>query len=118
MMSILVTGATTPIGERLVRSLIADTRVDHVLAVGIEPEEVALPFSKTNRLTYMQVDLRRSRRVHELLFGPAPSTAVATTRGGWSTRRTSRRCTRCFRLPTATRPSGDWFSRVTPWCTG
>jgi UDP-glucose 4-epimerase len=76
MMSVLVTGATTPIGERLVRSLIADTRVDHVLAVGIEPEEAALPFSRTNRLTYVQVDLRRSRRVHELLFGPARDLGV------------------------------------------
>ena len=71
MISVLVTGATTPIGERLVRNLIADTRVDHVLAVGAEPEDAALPFSRTNRLTYVQVDLRRSRRVHELLFGPA-----------------------------------------------
>jgi len=71
MKSVLVTGATTPIGERLVRSLIADTRIDHVLATGREREEDALPFSRTSRLTYLQVDLRRSRRVRELLFGPA-----------------------------------------------
>ncbi len=71
MMSVLVTGATTPIGERLVRSLIADTRIDHVLAIGIEPEDEALPFTRTSRLTYMRVDLRQTRRVRELLFGPA-----------------------------------------------
>lgn len=76
MMSVLVTGATTPIGERLVRSLIADTRVGHVLAVGLEPEESALPFSTTSRLTYLQVDLRRSRRVRELVFGPARDLGV------------------------------------------
>lgn len=76
MRSVLVTGAATPIGERLVRNLIADTRVDHVLAVGMEPEETALPLSRTNRLTYRKVDLRRSRRVHELLFGPARDLGV------------------------------------------
>lgn len=70
MISVLVTGATTPIGERLVRSLIADTRVEHVLAVGLEPAEQALPFSHGKRLTYLRVDLGRERRIRELLFGP------------------------------------------------
>ena len=76
MMSVLVTGATTPIGERLVRSLLADTRIDHVLAVGRQREEDALAFSRTTRLTYFQVDLRKSRRVQELLFGPARDLGV------------------------------------------
>ena len=71
MMSVLVTGATTAIGERLVRSLVADTRVRHVIAVGRRPANDALPFAHGNRLTYLHVDLARSRRVHELLFGPA-----------------------------------------------
>jgi UDP-glucose 4-epimerase len=71
VISVLVTGATTPIGERLVRNLVADTRVRHVLAVGHEPPNRALPFSSGRRLTYMQIDLRSSRRVRELLFGPA-----------------------------------------------
>jgi len=76
MKAVLVTGATTPVGERLVRSLIADTRVKHVLAVGIEPPERALPFPFGNRLTYLQVDLTRSRKVRELLFGPARDLGV------------------------------------------
>ena len=71
MISVLVTGATTPIGERLVRSLVADTRVKHVLAVGREPVETALPFSHGNRLTYLSVDLTRSREVRHLVFGAA-----------------------------------------------
>ena len=71
MISVLVTGATTPIGERLVRSLVADTRVEHVLAVAPEPEDQALPFSHGKRLTYLSVDLTRSRKVRELLFGAA-----------------------------------------------
>ncbi len=76
MISILVTGATSPIGERLVRSLVADTRVAHVLALGNEPEERALPFSHGKRLTYLQVDLTRTRRVRQLLFGPARDLGV------------------------------------------
>ncbi|NCG20716.1 MAG: NAD-dependent epimerase/dehydratase family protein [Rhodobacterales bacterium] len=71
MISVLVTGASTPVGERLVRSLVADTRVRHVVAVGEEPEGQALPFSHGTRLTYVNVDLTRPRRVHELLFGLA-----------------------------------------------
>lgn len=76
MISVLVTGATTPMGERLVRSLISDTRVKHVLAVDDRPPDHALPFSHGKRLTYKQVDLRRSRRVHDLLFGPARDLGV------------------------------------------
>ena len=71
MISVVVTGATTPIGERLIRSLIADARVAHVIAVGKEPAGTALPFSHGSRLTYLSVDLRHSRRVHDLLFGVA-----------------------------------------------
>lgn len=69
MISVLITGATTPVGERLVRSLIADTRVKHVVAVALESPEHALPFAHGNRLTYLSLDLRRTRKVRELLFG-------------------------------------------------
>jgi UDP-glucose 4-epimerase len=68
---VLVTGATTPIGERLCRSLLADEEVDHVLAVGPHAPDRALPFSHGERLVYRQMDLSRSRAVHELLFGIA-----------------------------------------------
>lgn len=71
MRSVLVTGATTPVGERLVRDLLTDDRVEHVLAVGLEPESRSLPFVGVRRLTYLQVDLTRPRQVHDLLFGPA-----------------------------------------------
>lgn len=76
MISVLVTGATTTVGERFVKSLVADTRVRHVLAVADEPPEHAPPFSHGNRLTYLQVDLARSRKVRELLFGPARDLGV------------------------------------------
>jgi len=76
MKAVLVTGATTPVGERLVRSLIADTRVKHVIAVGLEPREEAAPLPFGNRLTYVQADLTRGRKVRELLFGPARDLGV------------------------------------------
>jgi len=68
---VMVTGATTPVGERLVRELLADDTVGRVLAVGLEPEDQALSFTDPDRLVYRQVDLGRSRRAHELLFGVA-----------------------------------------------
>ena len=61
---VMVTGATTPIGERLIRSLLADARIERILAVGVEPEDRALPFAHGDRLVYKSVDLGRSRRVH------------------------------------------------------
>ena len=69
--NVLVTGATTSIGERLIRSLLQDSRVGCVLAaMGEDPS--ALPIADhEGRLTRIQVDLARPRRVHNLLFGPA-----------------------------------------------
>ena len=66
--NVLVTGADTPIGERLVRRLLSDSRVDQILAVTHGSD---LAIAQTERLHGVQVDLRRSRRVHSLLFGPA-----------------------------------------------
>lgn len=75
MISVLVTGAHTPTGQRLVHSLVADTRVRHVLAVdSTEPPEP--PPRLANRLQTMKVDLRSSRTVRELLFGPARDLGV------------------------------------------
>ena len=57
---ILLTGATTPIGRGLVRALLDDPAIEHVIAVGREPEgEVDLPLGP--RLSYERFDLRRSR---------------------------------------------------------
>ena len=69
---VLVTGATTPIGERLVRSLCADSGIDNVLAVANEDE---LPLEHP-KLVYKKVDLGRTRRAHELLFGIAKDLEV------------------------------------------
>ncbi len=73
--SVLVTGVGEPIGERLVRILLDDSRVSHVIGVsGRDP--ATLPLHASDRLTLIRVDLRKSRQVHELLFGPAREHAI------------------------------------------
>ncbi len=68
MKGVVVTGATTPLGRALVRSLLEDETLEHVLAVGVEPHDtVELPLEHP-RLRYLTVDLTRPRQVHDLLF--------------------------------------------------
>lgn len=68
---VMVTGVDTSVGEMLVRSLLADETIGQVLAVGSRPPEDALPFSHAGRLTYIQLNLLKERRIKNLLFGPA-----------------------------------------------
>jgi len=75
---VLVTGATTPIGNELLRRLAEDPRVGHLLAVGVEPEGRARLPEVGHELTYLRVDLTRSREVRTLLFGPARDLGVGT----------------------------------------
>lgn len=77
MTAVLVTGATTPLGRRIVEELLAVPSTGRVLAVGIEPvSDAELPGDA--RITYAQVDLRRNRGVRELLSGPARELGVHT----------------------------------------
>lgn len=76
MKGVLVTGSDTTVGERLVRALVDDPDVEHVVAVGRRPPEQALPLVTQSKLTYLPVDLTRERRVHDLLFGPARDLGV------------------------------------------
>jgi nucleoside-diphosphate-sugar epimerase len=69
--AVLVSGATTPVGRALVRTLIEEGRA--VLAVAVEEE---WPFEPHENLHYHRVDLTRGRRIRELLFGPARELAV------------------------------------------
>ncbi|MFZ5482354.1 MAG: hypothetical protein ACOZNI_36670 [Myxococcota bacterium] len=73
---VLVTGTDAPLGELLARTLLADEGIGHVLAIGRRRPEEALPFRHMSRLTYLQVDLKRERQVHDLLFGPARDLGV------------------------------------------
>lgn len=67
---VAVLGATTPVGRAIIRVLVEDARVEHVIAVGAEDTLGRLPFSAEGRLRYVKTDLTRSRSVRELLFGP------------------------------------------------
>ena len=75
--SVLVTGATTPLGRSVVEALLAADPGTTVLAVGLEPSS-AVDLPDDDRLAYMHVDLRRPRGVRELLFGPAREREVTT----------------------------------------
>lgn len=69
MKRVLITGATTPLGEAIVQRLLADPEVERVLAVGVEPESMAWP-GEHAKLTYRRFDLTRSRGIRTMLFGP------------------------------------------------
>lgn len=71
--NVMVTGADAPIGERLVRDLIEDSRVDRILAV---PWKTGEHLPRDERLTVVPVDLSSARRVQELLFGVARDLGV------------------------------------------
>jgi UDP-glucose 4-epimerase len=72
---VLVTGATSRLGSALVDELLASSKVEHVLAVGSEPVPAQLP-PESPRLSYREIDLGRSRSIHDLLFGTARQLAI------------------------------------------
>ena len=67
--NVLVTGASSPIGEQLVLRLLEDSRVGKVLAATDPKQPLTIP--ERPRLTKVAVDFRKQRRLHDLLFGPA-----------------------------------------------
>lgn len=71
----MVTGAGAPIGEMLVRSLLDDSRVGHILAVTGHPVET-FPISDPKRLTVEQVNISRNRQLHRLLFETAKTLRI------------------------------------------
>ncbi len=65
----LITGATTPIGEVLIRQLLAHRDTEVILAVGAEPlrnRSVEID----GRVRYQRLDLTRERNLRSLLYGP------------------------------------------------
>src|SRR5688572_2472153 len=78
MTTILVTGATTPVGKRLVRALLEEPRVTGVLAAGVEQHSDELESLDPRRVLYLCADLTRSRELRGLLFGPAKQRGVDT----------------------------------------
>lgn len=76
MTSVLLTGADTPLGRRLIDELLQSPGVRHVLAVGKEPHPSDPP--RSPRLTFAATDLTRPRSVASLLYGPAARCGVDT----------------------------------------
>ena len=74
-MRVLVTGATTPLGDRLIRALLHADNVDRVLAVG---RNGANGFVADARVTRRAVDLTRPRVLHDLLWGLGRELAIDT----------------------------------------
>lgn len=78
MISVLVTGATTPLGAALVTRLLADPGVRQVIAVA-RPDEASPVGTADPRYTFVATDLTRSRDLRNLLYGPArEATAVVS----------------------------------------
>ena len=81
MSAYLITGATTPVGESLIKRLLEDDQTERIVAIGIEAEAPRrAPFFLEERIVYKRCDLTRSRRLRRLLFGLATEfgvTAVA-----------------------------------------
>lgn len=69
--SILLTGATTPLGLGLMHALLEHDPSSTVLAVGAEAELPDRALMNHPGVTYARVDLTRRRRVWRLLFGQA-----------------------------------------------
>ena len=114
MSGVLITRATTPIGERLVRSLVADENIGHVLAVGPHPPHRALPFAHPSRLTYLQSDLSRTRAIRSLLYGPVRDLGIGerdlwpSLGGSAASPSTSESAARCPRVDTNHRSVGGF----------
>ena len=68
MSGVLVTGATTPVGVTLVQELAQ--RGHTVVAIGIEPEPGLFAGWSSERVSYFDCDMTRSRDLRRLLFGP------------------------------------------------
>jgi len=70
MTKVLVTGATTPYGVHLCRSLLQTDGIEGVVGVGREEREGAWLLADP-RYQYLATDLTRSRNLRDLLWGPA-----------------------------------------------
>ncbi|MCX5740989.1 MAG: NAD-dependent epimerase/dehydratase family protein, partial [Proteobacteria bacterium] len=71
-MNVLITGATTPLGEALIDHLLEHKTTGTILAIGRETEGRWTD----RRVSYLAIDLRRPRAVHDLLEGPAQELAI------------------------------------------
>ena len=74
---VLVVGAGAPLGEALVRRLLADPAVGHVVAATGYPADT-FPIESPDKLTVCSVDITRNRQLHHLLFDTAKHLRITT----------------------------------------
>ena len=68
-MNVLVTGASSPIGEQAVLRLLKDSRVTHIVAVADKGKPISVP--ENPRVTNTSINFKSQRQLHTLLFGLA-----------------------------------------------
>ena len=68
-MNVLVTGASSPIGEQVVLRLLKDSRVAHIVAVADNGKPISVP--ENRRVTNTSINFKSQRQLHTLLFGLA-----------------------------------------------
>ncbi len=68
-MNVLVTGASSPLGEQVVLQLLKDSRVSHIVAVADKGMPISIPDNP--RITHTQIKFKSQRQLHTLLFGIA-----------------------------------------------
>lgn len=68
-MNVLVTGAGSPLGERVVLRLLKDSRVSHIVAVADKGMASTIP--ENPRITHTEIKFKSQRQLHTLLFGLA-----------------------------------------------
>ncbi|MFT4625973.1 MAG: UDP-glucose 4-epimerase [Myxococcota bacterium] len=113
-MSVLVTGATTPLGASIVHRLLADPAIERVLALGREAEVDIPEVLHDRRVTYLRTDLTRSRNVRDLMFGPVFAHEVTTVVHAALHRRASDEGRRVRRLNVATTRTLLWLTEQHP----
>jgi len=67
--NVLITGASSPIGQILVHRLLSDSRIGKIIAV-LDPNK-SVAFPEHPRLTVVTVNMKKQRRIHNLWFGLA-----------------------------------------------
>ena len=76
MRRVLITGASTPLGEILIDRLFNDYMVECIFALCDKGHPLSM--QESDRLKIFELSMRKQRRVSNLLFGPARDAGIDT----------------------------------------
>ena len=76
MKRVLITGASSPLGEQLIERLLEDYMIEHIFAVC--EKGYPLTIAQNDRLHIAEVQMKKKRRMHNLLFGPVREKNIDT----------------------------------------